>query len=354
MLGFVGPIDSDREIQKQGEPVMTVSRKIILPVAGAALAMLAAAPASAQQAIRLGTSSVGSSFYVVTVGMSKIIQKHAGMNVSVEPLGGSHANIFGLGRKKVDFAVANSGATFDGYNGNAPFKKPQEIRIVLQGQPSFRHIFLRKGSGIKSAKDLAGKVFLAKRKPLPELEKLAVAWIEAGGGDKSKVKLVSSRNLGEMNRVLRAGSVDLATFPFGLRQPVATKLFNDDVIEPVILSDKEYDAIMKKLPPMFYEYTVKANHFKNQPKAFKTFGLVTQLATHAGMDDETVYKIAKAVLSNNKEFATFHGSARAWTAKRTVNDAKIPIHNGTIRYLKEAGLWTAAHEAQQKKLLARK
>ncbi len=333
---------------------MSTSRRVTVSIASAVLAAAIAMPANAQQAVRIGTSSVGSTFYVVTIGMSKIIQKHAGFNATVEPLGGSHANIFGLGRKKVDFAVANSGATYDGYFGNAPFKKPVEIRIVLQGAPSFRHIFLRKGSGIKSAKDLPGKVFLAKRKPLPELLKLANAWMDVNGVDKSKVKLVSSRNLAEMNRVLRAGSVDLTGYPFGLRQPVVTKLFNDDVIEPVIFSDEEYAAIMKRLPPMFYEYTVKANNFKNQPKAFKTFGLVTQLATVASTNEETVYKIAKAVLSNNKEFATYHGSARAWTGKRTAADAKIPYHNGTIRYLKEAGLWTAENEALQKRLLARK
>ena len=333
---------------------MSISRRFTLSIASAVLATAIAMPANAQQAVRIGTSSVGSTFYVVTIGMSKIIQKHAGFNATVEPLGGSHANIFGLARKKVDFAVANSGATFDGYFGNGPFKKPVEIRIVLQGAATYRHIFIRKGADIKSASDLTGKVFLAKRKPLPELEMLANAWMDVAGFDKSKVKLVSSRTLSEMNNVLRAGSVDLVAYPFGLRQPVVTKLFNDNVIEPVVMSEKEYEAVMKRLPPMFYKYKVKANQFKNQPKAFLTFGLVTQLATSASADENTVYKVAKAVLSNSKEFVTYHSSARAWTANRTATDAKIPYHNGTIRYLKEVGLWSAENEALQKRLLARK
>jgi len=29
----------------------------------------------------------------------------------------------------------------------------------------------------------------------------------------------------------------------------------------------------------------------------------------------------------------------------------IPIHNGAIKYYKEKGFWTPAHEARQKKLL---
>ena len=324
----------------------------LLAIAAALLAA-ASTPASSQQAIRLGTSSVGSTFYVIAVGMSKLIQEHAGYNTTVEPLGGSHANVFGLDRKKVDFAVANSGATYDGYFGNAPFTKKMNIRIVLQGQPTFRGIFIRKGSGIRSARDLVGKVFLAKRKPLPELEKLANAYIAVNHLPKDKIKMVSSVNLGEMNRMLRAGTVDLVSYPFGLRQPVMTKLFNDNIVEPLIMSEKTYDAVMKRLPDMFYRYRIKANQFKNQPKAFPTFGLTTQLAASAATPEETVYKVVKAILGNLKEFAKIHGSARQWNAKRTVSDPKIPFHPGTIRYLKEVGLWNAKLAAVQKRLLSR-
>ena len=322
-------------------------------IAALCAAFSAAAPAEAQKAIRIGTSSIGSSFYAITVGMSKMIQTHAGMNVSVESLGGSDANMFGIARGKVDFAVANSGATFDRYHGNKPFRKTFELRLVAQGQPSFRGLFVRKGSGIKSAKDLVGKVFLAKRKPLPELEKLAMAYIHVNHLPVGKIKLVSSRNLGEMNRVLRAGSVDIVAFPFGLRQPVITKLFNDDVIEPVIFSEDEYAKIKKALPDMFFRYKVKANHFKNQPKAFLTYGLTTQLTTSAKMSDETAYQVAKAILGHTKEFSKYHAAARLWTAKRTVLAPKIPFHPGAIRYLKEAGVWNAKLDALQAKLLKR-
>jgi TRAP transporter TAXI family solute receptor len=310
--------------------------------------------ATAQDAVRLGTSSTGSAFYSVAVGISKLIQSHAGVNVTVEPVGGSHANMFGLQRGNIELSIANSGATFDAYFGNDPFKKPIEVRIVVQGQPTFRGIFTRKGSGIKTAKDVEGKVFLAKRKPLPELEKLANAWLAVNKVDVSKVNMVSSRDLGEMNRVLRAGSADVASYPFAARQPMITKLFFDNVIEPVIFSDQEFDAILKRLPDMFSKFTVKANNFQNQPKAFPTFGLTTQLVTTAKTSEETVYKVAKAVLDNNKEFITYHKSAREWTAKQTATDPKIPFHPGTIRYLKEAKLWTADLEARQARLLSRK
>jgi TRAP transporter TAXI family solute receptor len=308
---------------------------------------------AAQTAISLGTSSVGSSFYVLSVGMSKIIQKHGEMNVSVESLGGSHANMFGIARGKVDFAMANAGATYDAFHGNAPFKKPTKLRLVAQGQSSFRGIFFTKSSGITKIEDMAGKTFLAKRKPLPELEKLANAVLDVYGLPRSKVKLVSSRNLGEMNRVMRAGSVDATAYPFSLRQPVMVKLFNDNIVTPLILPEDKYDHVKKQLPKIFFKHYIKPNSFKNQPEGFWTFGLRTQVATGARQDEATVYRFTKALLGNTAEFSKYHGLAKQWNTKKTLSNPTVPFHPGAIRYFKEIGKWSAKLEKAQARLLKR-
>lgn len=310
-------------------------------------------PVSAQKAVSLGTSSVGSSFYVLGVGMSKIMQKYSGINVAVESVGGSHATMFGIARGDVTIGMGNAGAAFDRYHGNKPFKKPFELRTIAQGQASYRGIFFTKSSGITRVEDLVGKTFLAKRKPLPELEKLANAVLKAYGIPKSKVKMVSSRNLGEMNRLIRAGSVDATSYPFSTRQPVMVKLFNDDMVVPLTLPRDKYDMVKKDLPDIFFEQYIKPNSFKHQPKGFLTFGLTTQLVTSAKQDDDTIYRLTKALLEHTKEFATYHGLAKQWNLKRTISKPIVPFHPGAIRYFKEKGVWTAALAKRQEKLLKR-
>ncbi len=334
---------------------MSTSRILGKPGLAAVCAALvaASAPAAAQEAVSLGTSSVGSTFYIISVGMSKIIQKYAKLNVSVESLGGSHANMFGVARGKVDFAMGNSGATFDRYNGNFPFKKPFALRLVAQGQASYRGIFVRADSGINSPRDMVGKVIMGKRKPLPELEKLTNAMIQVYGLPKAKIKIVSSRNLGEVNRMLRAGSVQASSYPFSERQPVISKLFNDGIVKPLIFTEDKYDAMKKLLPDMFYKHFIPANTWKNQPKGFWTFGLSTHLVTSAKQDASIVYRVTKALLGNTKEFSTYHGSARHWNTKRTLGSPTVPFHEGSIRYFKEIGAWTSKMAALQAKLLKR-
>src|SRR3990172_2535587 len=152
---------------------MNTSFNRVLFAALLAVSLTVSAPSAevrAQDAVRIGTSSVGSTFYIVAVGMSEMLRKHASINATVEPLGGSTANINGLGAEKIDLAVANAGASFDGLHGNKPFKAPVKVSLIAQGQPSMRFLLVRRDAGIKAPGDLVGKPFIAKRRALPELE----------------------------------------------------------------------------------------------------------------------------------------------------------------------------------------
>lgn len=327
-------------------------RMIAIALAGMLAAGLSApGSASAQKAIRLGTSSVGSSFYAAAVGMSQLIQKHAKINVTVEPVGGSAANLFGMAAGRVDFAMTNSGASYDAVHAQSIYKKKIPIRLLIQGSPTLRWFFVRKGSGIKTPRDLVGETIASRRKPLPELQQITEALIKVYKLPSSKIKQVSSTTLGEVARNLRSGAIDAATSPFTMRQPVATKLFADDVIEPLIIPRAMFYKVKAELPDKFSVLEVPANNFRNQPKAFLTLKMTTQLTAVATTPDEEAYQVTKAVLGNNAEFVQMNPAARAWTVKNTLEDAKIPFHPGAIRYFKEIGKWTPALEKQQEKLL---
>ena len=82
-----------------------------------------------------------------------------------------------------------------------------------------------------------------------------------------------------------------------------------------------------------------------------SFGLSTYFLSRPGVSDEQVYRVAKAILENTKEFATYHKAARLWNTKRTLGDPKLPFHNGAVKYFKDKGLWTPALAAKQNTLL---
>ncbi|MGE3245439.1 MAG: TAXI family TRAP transporter solute-binding subunit, partial [Beijerinckiaceae bacterium] len=108
-----------------------------------ALSTSAGLGVQAQEAIVFGTSSIGSTYYVLSVGMSEMIKKHAGISTTVQPVGGSIPNLFALATKKTDIIMSSSLAMQDAYLGNKPFRKPNDVRLIAQGQPNFRVIIVR-------------------------------------------------------------------------------------------------------------------------------------------------------------------------------------------------------------------
>ena len=321
--------------------------------AAATLLLFAGAPAAAQQALNFGTSSIGSVFYVISVAMSKMIGKHARINVAVQPVGGSYPNLFALADKKVDLVMANSLSMSERFRGNAPFKEPFPVRIIAQGQPNYRVILVRPAAKIATVDDFVGKTVIGQRRALPELIKITNALIDVHKLPRDKIKVIGTVDTGQVAKALRAGTVDAAMYPAALKQPLLSSLFQDDVVRFFDLPAQGRDEMLKHLPDAFYPATLPAGSFPGQEKPAHVFGLYTSWVTRADIPEETIYKAVKAVLGNLKEFSTFHAAARQWTPAQSLEHFSVPFHPGAVRYFKEVGAWKAKHEELQARLLKR-
>lgn len=300
---------------------------------------------------RLGTSSVGSTFYVIANGLGSLMHKHANINMTVEPIGGSYANIFSLKGGKIDYALTNAGAAYDGRYGKYPFDEPVKISLLAQGQTSYRFILVRRDANIKSLSDLDGKIIIGKRPALPEIEELSKALINVG--DLINVNNVSTKNTKETIRQLRAGTVAAAIIPGGARVASIVELFQDNLVEPLYLDKNIAIKMQNELPPYMFIGRMPAGHFKGQLKDFIVFGLNSYLVAGPQVSDKQAYSIIKILFDNHKEFSSFHSAAKMWTTENALLDPKIPFNKGAIKYFKEKGLWTEKEEHLQEKLLNR-
>ena len=332
---------------------MNQRSKFIAVLLGIAFPGALASNAWAQEAIRIGTSSVGSVFYTIAIGASEVIQKHAGVNATVEPVGGSSANMFGLNAQKIEFALGNSFAAFTAYKGQQNFKKPVDVRLVVQGQPSYRWLLVRKGAGINGIQDLAGRNVIAKRRALPEIELVMDAFVKAFNLKKDKIHMIETTDSPQAYTALRAGSVDAALMPFSRKAAAVQKPMTDGVLDFFYAPKEKRDEMLRHLPPMMWGDTFEAGVFEGQGKDLHLIGLNTYFLTRPGVSNENVYKVTKALLENTKEFATYHRAAALWTLKRTLQNVALPFHPGAIQYFREKGVWTTELDATQKKLLGR-
>jgi len=77
---------------------------------------------------------------------------------------------------------------------------------------------------------------------------------------------------------------------------------------------------------------------------------INPLMTREDADTELVYHVAKWLDENYDLYKDNH----AWNQYMTIDNLMniletwfVPAHDGLIKYLKEKGLWTAAHDARQ-------
>jgi TRAP transporter TAXI family solute receptor len=316
-----------------------------------AIACLAAAvaggSASAQTAVRFGTSSSGSIFYTLSVGMSAMLTKHAGIAATAEPVGGSTANMFAIGADKVDLAITNAYAAYDAVHGNKPFRNKIGVGLFAQGAPSFRQIVVRVGSGIEKPEDLVGKTLLGKRPALPELELITNALFKVYNIDPSKEKVVSTTNTGEAINAIKGDTVDAVVIPGSRGASYLQSLGRDGKIKFLEIPDDKMKAMLALLPKSMSLGKLPAKTYPGQDNPVNVFALASYMVAASRLSDDVVYKVTKTMFDNIGEFHTFHGVAKQWTLKETLEDPKIPFHPGAIRYFKEKNLWTPEMDKEQ-------
>ncbi len=297
---------------------------------------------------RFGTSSVGSTFYVIANGFGNLMQKYAAINMTVEPIGGSYANIFSLQAGKLDYAITNSGAAFDGYNGIEPFEGQTDIALIAQGQASYRFMIVRRDENIRQLEDLNGKILIGRRPALPELQAISSTLVNAAGLD--DVNIVSTKNTKESIKHIKSGTVDGTILPGGARVPAVVQLFRDGVVDPLYIPESIFAEMERQVPPYMFSETFPAGHFEGQEKEFSVFGLNTYIVAGPHVSEEQVYVITKTLFDNLAEFGTYHNEAKKWTIENSLTDPKIPFHPGAIRYFKENGYWNSDLEKIQSDL----
>jgi len=342
---------------------MKITRKLGLAITAAATiavgaAMPAATPVNAQEsAVRIGTSSVGSVYYTIAVAISKLLQDEEKLPSTVEAVGGSTPNVIALGADRVDIAITNAFASYNGYFGEGRFAQrgAVDIGLLAVGNPSLRQFVLRRGAGVKDIPDLVGRTIVGRRPALPEIELITNAMLKVYNVDPSKLRIIATTETNEVMNNIAANAIDGGVVPGSEGAGYFQKASREGQIEFFSFPKDKMDAIMKLLPPSFETHEVKANTYENQTEPYTAINLATTLiASSKHLSEENGYKVMKAIFDNIEKFRTYHASARDWSVENTLRSFSIPFHPGAIRYFKEKGVWTDAVEKRQAELIAKR
>lgn len=310
-----------------------------------------------QTAVSLGTSSVGARFHILAVGLGDVISRNSGLNVTVEPIGGSDANIRALKAKRIDFALVNSLAATHGFLGIGSFKKEGKapVRLLFQGGLAARALVARADSGIRTPADLRGKKVQARRRALADLEVVLKQLLKVYGVPESEVTVYAHSNTNEQLEALKLGTAEAAVVPFGspkTSNPPIRRLAEAVPLVVIGFDKNKIPAILDN--PDLAGYAPAKLH-KSAIKGMETdvtsLALSEYVVARADASEDVVYQFTKTFFAKLKDFHPVHASAKQYDLEGSLSEPTVAYHPGAVRYYKELGKWSAELDSLQSKLL---
>jgi TRAP transporter TAXI family solute receptor len=85
--------------------------------------------------------------------------------------------------------------------------------------------------------------------------------------------------------------------------------------------------------------TIPGGMYRGTDTDTKTFGVGATFVSSANVPEEVIYHVVKAVFDNFDQFKKLHPAFEVLKKEEMVKDGlSAPLHDGAVKYYKEAGL----------------
>jgi len=320
------------------------AKKIVLSAAMiAGLGLGAIATASANTFITIGTGGVTGVYYPTGGAICRLVnkgRKEHGVRCSVESTGGSVYNLNTIRAGELDMGVAQSDWQYHAYNGTSKFKDAgpnKDLRAVFSVHPEPFTVVARMDSGIKNFDDLKGKRVNIGNPGSGQRGTMEVL-MAAKGMSKDDFSLVSELKSAEQSKALCDNKIDAMVFtvghPSGSIKEATTSC--DAVL--VAVNGPAVDKLVAE-NEYYRKATVPGGMYRGTADDTATFGVGATFVSSTNTPSDTVYEVVKSVFENFDSFRKLHPAFANLKKEEMIKDGlSAPLHDGAVRYYKEAGL----------------
>jgi len=303
----------------------------------AATALLAGAPAVAQQQLSVATGSTGGVYYPMGGGLAEVINNHVeGYSATAEVTGASVENMGLVAKGDADLALGLADTVYQAQTGTGRFEGQQleMLRGVASMYANMVQIVTLEGSGITSLADLKGKR-VSVGAPGSGTEVNANAILAANGISYDDIE-EQRLNFNETADALANGDIDAGFWSVGAPTSSILNLATTQSIVMIELSDAEI-AASQAAEPLFARTALAGGTYEGVDADVTVLGVPNVLVASSEMPDDLAYAITKAMFENIDDLKAVHPAANQTTVDFTLSATPIPLHPGAIRYYEEIG-----------------
>jgi len=290
--------------------------------------------AQAAEFINILTGGTSGVYYPLGVAMSKLFaEKIDGVRPSVQATKASVENLNLLQRGRGELAFSLGDAMGFAWQGNAEAGFPQKLdklRSVGAIYANFVQIVALQDSGVKTLADLKGKR-LSVGAPASGTELNARAILAAAGLSYKDLGKVEYLPFGESVDLMKNRQLDATLQSAGLG---VASILDLATSVPINVVEVPKDIIAKIGTP-YKAATIPAGTYTGQTADVTTAAVPNYLVTRAGLADDLVYNMAKAVYENIPALVAAQAAAKDIVVEGAGDNPPIPLHPGAERYFKE-------------------
>ncbi len=302
--------------------------------------------------------NLGTTGYNQAVAIGMVLKQHYDVSLRVVPGKNDVSRLLPLVRGRVHLS-ANGIATYFAQEGvfqfAAPVWGPIPVRMVFTSNGEGNQaLAVAADTGITQYSELKGRRVPYVR-GAPSLNVNTEAMLACGGLGWEDVERVDFPGYNAMWTGIVNDHVD-AAFAATVSGPTRKLEASPRGIfwPPVPHDDQACWQRMMLVAPYFSKHigTRGAQMSVDQPHEGVTYPYPLLI----GLDhtDETlVYEMARVIHRHYDEFKDADPGAIGWALDRQLKQWVVPWHQGTVRYFRELGVWSAADEAHNQRLLER-
>jgi len=307
------------------------------------LVLALAGPAAAKTTfISIGTGGTGGIYYPYGGGVAEIWSRYVkGVRAVAEVTGASVENVKLAHKGETVIGEVMGDVAIAGYKGLSKFKgKKHNILTMAIMYPNLLQIVALKKSGVTNVEQVKGKS-ISTGSPGSGTNFMAEAVFKAIDIPLTSYK-DSRLSFTESSNALRDGTIEVGTWCVGpgtssildlaTTHDIRILPFTPEQTKKTLASNKTYSAV-----------ELAGGVYRGVDKAVPTIGVWNVMICQKSLDTDLVYKLVKALYEHNDYLCKIHPSAAYTTPENAVKYSPIPLHPGTIKYLKEKGIAVPAN-----------
>lgn len=292
----------------------------------------------APTSLSIATGGTSGTYYPLGGGMAQIFTTHV-INTTAEVTNASVENMQFLKNGDVDLAFTQSDIADYALKGILMFEENgaiNNIRAVASLYNETVQIVAAGNSDIRNVEDLKGKR-VSIGAPGSGTEANALQILEVHGMSEADLGQVQRLSFGDSSSYIQDGTLDAAFVTAGTPTSAVSELAATAGVRIVNIPEDKIAALIEKYP-YYAEQTIEGGTYSGFDETVKTVAVKAQLVVREDLDEETVYKLTKALFENLSDLQDVHQKASEIELERALEGVSLEVHPGAKKYFDEMGV----------------